>query len=407
MVNTTLLRRRTHGSPASVLARGLLTLAAASTVWLAGCSPAAGPAPEAEAPAPVVQEGQLRFAPGHPQLSLLGVVEARNAESVAVDLPARLVWDEERTQRIYPAFAGRVTSIRADLGQSVKAGSALATLASPDFGQAQADTAKARADQTLAEQALRRQRELFEAGIVARKDLEQAEADAARARAEVSRAAARTALYGGGSGVNQQLALTSGIDGWVVERNLNPGQEVRPDQSGPGVPALFVVTNPSSLWVQIDAREGDLASLRPGDSFTLQVAAYPGESFTGRVMATADTIDPSTRTLKVRGAVPNVDRRLKAEMLATVRVQQKRSKGVVVPAEAVVLSGSSHAVYLQRAPGVFEPHPVKLSHEGPREVIVSEGIAAGDKVVTQNVLLLARLFQVGSEAAVAKKDAAK
>ncbi|EER58583.1 efflux transporter, RND family, MFP subunit [Acidovorax delafieldii 2AN] len=240
---------------------------------------------------------------------------------------------------------------------------------------------------------------------MARKDLEQTEADAARAQAEVARAAARTSLYGGGAAVNQQLAISASMGGVVVERNLNPGQEVRPDQSGPGTPALFVVTDPSSLWVQIDARESDLASLRPGDAFTLQVSAYPGETFTGRVTATADAIDPGTRTLKVRGLVPNAERRLKAEMLATAHVNENRSSGVVVPAEAVTLSGTAHTVYVQREPGAFEPRTVTLGHEGPREVVVATGLSAGDKVVTQNVLLLARQFQSALEDATVKKDA--
>lgn len=386
--------------------RGLVAAAAlgAACALLPGCGKSAADAATAPAePAPpVVQSGQLHFPSGHPQLALLGTVEARAAKDVAVDLPARLVWNEERTQRIYPAFAGRVTTIQADLGQSVKAGAPLALLASPDFGQAQADTAKAQAGQAFAQQSLRRQRELFEAGIIARKELEQAQADAAGAQAEVARAAARTRLYGSASGVNQQLALSSGIGGVVVERNLNPGQEVRPDQSGP---ALFVVTDPTSLWVQIDARESDLASLRPGDPITLQVPAYPGATFTGKVTATADAIDPGTRTIKVRGVVPNPDRRLKAEMLATARVQESRAGGVVVPASAIVLDGTQHVVYVRREPGVFEPRKVELAQEGPAEVIVASGLQPGDAVVNQNALLLSRQFQSMTEDAAAAKKA--
>ncbi len=369
-----------------------LGAACACALLLAGCgkSGADTAAATPEPAPPVMQNGQLRFPSGHPQLALLGTVEARAAKDVAVDLPARLVWNEERTQRIYPAFAGRVTAIQADLGQSVKAGAPLALMASPDFGQAQADTAKAQAGQSLAQQSLKRQRELFEAGIIARKDLEQAEADAAGAQAEVARAAARTRLYGSASGVNQQLALAAGMGGVVVERNLNPGQEVRPDQSGP---ALFVVTDPTSLWVQIDARETDLASLRPGDPITLQVPAYPGATFTGKVTATADAIDPGTRTIKVRGVVPNADRRLKAEMLATARVQESRAGGVVVPASAIVLDGTRHIVFVRRESGVFEPRKVELAHEGPAEVLVASGLQPGEAVVNQNALLLARQFQ--------------
>lgn len=381
---------------------GLLALTLCAIAALQACGKPAPAAPPEAAP-PILQAAQLRFPPGHPQLAMLKTVAVRPSKELAVDLPARLVWNEERTQRIYPAFAGRVSALKADVGQRVQAGAPLALLASPDFGQAQADTAKAHAGQQLAQQALARSRELYAAGIIARKDLEQAEADAASARAESARAAARTSLYGGSGAVNQQLALTAGIAGTVVERNLNPGQELRPDQSGPGTPALFVVTDPASLWIQIDAHEGDLDSLVPGDGFSFEVPAYPGERFTGTVKATADAIDPATRTLKVRGEVPNPTRRLKAEMLATVRVMENRSNGFVIPAEAVVLDGKRHLVFVQRDAGVFEQRSVELGHEGQREVVVTSGLAANDKVVTQNVLLLQRQYAGMAEDAEGKK----
>lgn len=391
------------GSPAMIhphrrALRTALAAAACCALLLAGCGGDADSGKSAEAPpaAPIVQGRQLRFPPNHPQLALLTTVPATAASGLTVELPARLVWNEERTQRIYPPFGGRITAIGADVGQSVKPGTLLARIASPDFGQAQADTAKAQVDVGLSRKNLQRQRELFDAGIIARKDLEQAEADSARAQAEAARAAARTSLYGAGSAVNQQLGITSGIAGVVVERNLNPGQEVRPDQSGPGVPALFVVTDPSSLWVQIDAKEGDVASLRPGAGFTLQVAAYPGENFAGRVTAAADFIDPNTRTIKIRGLVANADRRLKGEMLATAQVKEAM-QGTVVPAGAVTLDGTRHTVYVQTQPGVFEPREVVPAHMGPAEVVLARGLAVGEQVVAQNALLLARLFTMARE----------
>lgn len=353
------------------------------------------PPPVAEAPQPIVQGKQVRFPAGHPQLSLLSVTAAIPAQAVPVELPAKLVWNEERTQRIFPAFAGRVASIKADVGQSVKPGTVLAQLSSPDFGMAQADTAKAQADAALTQKALQRQRELFEAGVVARKDLDQAEADASRAQAETARAYARTSLYGTSSGVNQQLQLNASIQGVVVERNLNPGQELRPDQSGPGIPAVFVVTDPTSLWVQIDARESEIATLKPGTVFELLVPALPSQKFEGRVMAASDFIDPATRTLKIRGLVANPERRLKAEMLATARVERVLPPGsVVIPAGAALLYGAKHRVFVQVQPGVFEPREVELIFEGPRQVVVAHGLAVGEQVVDNNSLLLARLFRL-------------
>ncbi len=368
----------------------LITL---SLALLAACTEAPTPAPEA--PAPILQGNQLRFAPGHPQLALLGMATAAPGKAVTVELPAKLVWNEERTQRIYPAFAGRVMAIKADVGQAVKSGSMLAQLASPDFGIAQADTAKAGAEARYSQKSLQRQRELFDAGIIARKDLDQAEFDAARTQAEIQRTQARTKLYGGsGGGVNQQLGLLATINGIVVERNLNPGQEVRPDQSGPGVPALFVVTDPTSLWVQIDARESEIGTLKIGSTFELVIPSLGGQKFDGRVTAAADYIDPATRTIKVRGVVANPDRLLKAEMLATARIERRLGAGVLIPSQAVSLLGVKHTVMVQTQPGVFESREVGLSYQGPKDTVVSRGLEVGEQVVSDNMLLLLREFRI-------------
>lgn len=378
-----------------LLKRTVLSLLVATA--LGACSEA--PTPEPVTPPPILQGNQLRFPAGHPQLALIGISTSTPGRAIAVDLPAKLVWNEERTQRIYPAFAGRISAIQADVGLIVKPGTVLAQLASPDFGMAQADTAKAQVDLQLAQKSLSRQKELFDAGIIARKDLEQAQADYARAEAESDRALARTKLYSAGTGINQQLAIKSTINGMVVERNLNPGQELRPDQSGPGIPALFVVSDPTSLWVQIDARDSEAATLRVGTNFELFITALPGQKFEGKVTATADFIDPTTRTIKVRGVIANPERRLKAEMLATARIQRQLGNGVIVPASAVILRGTKQFVFVQVQPGVFEPREVERSYEGAKEAVISRGLEVGEQVVSDNALLLGRQFRLASDEA--------
>lgn len=346
------------------------------------------------APQPIVQGQQLRFPAGHPQLALLGTTEAKAAESITLELPARLVWNEERTQRIYPAFAGRVLTLNADIGQSVNAGQVLATLASPEFGAAQADTAKAMADAQVADRALARHQTLFEADVISRKELDLTEADALRARAELARAQARTRMYGSSANtVNQQLGLAATVKGVVVERNLSAGQEVRPDQGGPGNLALFVVSDPSVLWVQIDAREADTASLKPGTKITLTLPNFPGQTFDAKITATGDFIDSNTRSIKVRAVIDNAQRMLKAEMLGTARIERKLTAGVLVPASAVQLRGTEHWAYVQTEPGVFEPRRVKLGYEGLQEVLIVDGVQANELVVKENSLLLAREFR--------------
>jgi cobalt-zinc-cadmium efflux system membrane fusion protein len=379
------------------MGRAVHTLPLLALLALAACKDAPPP-PTPEPPAPILQNKQLRFADGHPQAAQLEVVAAMPATTITLELPARLVWNEERTQRIYPAFAGRVTAIQADMGAVVQAGSTLALLASPDYGAAQADAAKARADLDFARKTLARQKELLDLGVAPRKDLEQAEADFARAQAELSRAQSRVTLYGSAATVDQKLALRSTLGGVVVERNLNPGQEVRPDQGGPGVPPLFVVSDPATLWVQIDAREGDVGTMTRGAAFELEVPALPGQRFEGRVTAVSDAIDATTRTVKVRGYVPNANRTLRAEMLATARFQRSVGSGVMVPAQAVRLTtNAGHSVFVQAAPGVYEPRDVKIAWQGPKQVLVSRGLEVGEQVVSGNMLLLARMYRLAQD----------
>ncbi len=375
--------------------RPLLQAACLSALaFLSACQDKTGPA--ATIPQPIIESNRLRYPAEHPQLKLLVSVAAKSAQSLTVELPARLVWNEEKTQRIYPAFAGRVGRITADVGQSVVAGQVLAQLASPEFGAAQADTTRAQADARLAQQNLQRQRELFEAGVVARKDLESAEAEAARILAEVARAQARTHLYGSSAGVNQQLGLRTDIAGTVVERNLNPGQEVRPDNV---TTPLFTVSDPGSLWVLIDAQEADLRDLRPGAHIALVVPSLDAQSVQATVQAVTDQIDPSSRTIKVRAVVANPKRLLKNEMLARARYERQVAQSLEVPASAVFLRGNQHYVFVQGSPGLFEPRDVTVLHEGPQRVLVSAGLKEGEQVVSENGLLLARELRLAQEAA--------
>jgi len=367
------------------------------TLWLAtlvvgGCSEPVRPTPALAGP--VIQGDLLQYPPDHPQIALLTTQAAVSATDVAVDLPARIVWNEDRTQRVFSAFAGRVSSIDVAVGQSVVKGQALAHLSSPEFGAAQAETSLAQTNLGLATQVLDRQQSLFDVGVVARKDLEQAAAEKARAQAELKRAQARTDLYGSKSAAQQQLVLRSDVPGVVVERNITTGQEIRPDST---TQALFVISDPSKLWVQIDAQTPDMVDLKPWAQVQLTVPSLSDQSFSATVLAVADQIDPISRSIKVRALVDNPSRLLKSEMLARVRYSRKMTQGVEVPASAVFLVGKQHIVFVQTAKGVYGPRQVTLSQEGPVRVVLSQGLQPGEEVVVANGLLLARELRIAKE----------
>ena len=368
----------------------------AVAVLLLGCNEAAKPVAQAQLVAtqpPKVEGNSIVYSPGTPELAAIATAPVTDARAQPVSLSGRLVWNDNLTAQIHTPFAGRVTAISAQPGDLVKKGQILAMLASPDFGQAQSDARRAAADHRLAQQNVRRARELYQAGVISQKDLQSAEADYVRAQAELTRTAARLTLYGTASGaVDQQFAVTAPLSGFVVERNLSPGQEVRPDNPNPPVP-LFVLSDPASLWYQLDAQDLDLAYLKRGMTINLTSPAFAGETFAGTLDQIGDAIDPVSRTMKVRGHLANPQRKLKAGMFISAQIPREGQSALQVPSNAVFLQGDKYYSFVAVSPTRFTRREVKPGAESNGQMLIFAGLARGDKVVTDGALQLQQIMQ--------------
>jgi cobalt-zinc-cadmium efflux system membrane fusion protein len=272
----------------------------------------------------------------------------------------------------------------------VKARQTLAVLAAPELGVAQAEARKAEQDYALAQKNLTRVQELFSAGVAPAKDLQAAQADVARSSAERQRTAAKLKLYGKADNVDQSLALKTPIEGVVVERNLNPGQEVRPDSQGDK--PLFVVSDPARLWFLLDVAEKDIGVVKPGTEVSLSTTSLGDERVRGRIAHVAELVDPQTRTVKVRGTVEAHDERLKAEMYVVAELTLPAPGGFLVPAGAVYLRGEQHYVFVDQGNGRYLRRAVLLGPLADGQQVVLQGVAASDKVVVDGNLLLERLL---------------
>jgi cobalt-zinc-cadmium efflux system membrane fusion protein len=359
-------------------------IVAALLAALAACSEK----PEAPRASPVTVDGDRIVLSEPDKADFLKLATVEPDTGGHLRLPGRLVWNEERTARIVPQVPGRIRAITADTGATVKSGQPLAALVSPDYGEARADAHKAATDLRVAQQALARNRELRDAGIVAEKDWQQAEAEVARAAAEVARAARR--LDGLGGDGDGSYWLKSPLAGVVVERNLSPGMEYRPEQS---LPPLFVVTDPTSLWIQIEAGEADVAHLRPGEPLNVDVKHFPGERFAGVIRHVSDFVDPQTRTVRVRGEVPNPGRRLKGEMFVHAVVELPPTDVLRVPAAAVFLQGRQRFVFVAEGQGRYRRQPVDADNEHDGVLDVRKGLRMGDAVVVEGNLDLLKYFK--------------
>lgn len=366
---------------------------AAAGLLLAALLTACSPAPEpSKPPVPGVSiEGQtILFPKDSPQLATIRVVPALPERESFVRINGRIAWDESRTSRVHVPVAGRVTELRAAPGDAVARGGLLAVISSPDFGQTQAEARRAETDLALSERTLARTRELQQAGVVPTKDLQAAEADHARARAERDRTAARERLYGSARSIDQMYRLTAPVPGVVVDRHVNLGQEVRADQA-PEAP-LFLISDPTRLWVLLDVPESLAREVTVGESVRLAVPALPGEKFAAQVEYVADFIDPQTRMVRARAALENRARKLKAEMYVTAEIAVPPSQALRVPGIGLFLLEDRFYAFVEESPGRFTRRQVQAEEATLGFMRVISGLSAGDKVVADGALLLQQLL---------------
>jgi membrane fusion protein, heavy metal efflux system len=349
------------------------------------------PAQKSAVPQPRIEGQTVIFPAGSPQTAALQSEKIEPRREAVLRFNGRLVWDEDRTVRVFTPLGGRVRSISVRLGQEVRAGQTLAIIEAPELGTAQSEARKSEQDDALAQKNLARVTELLEAGVAPAKDLQAAQAEAARAAAERARTQARLKLYGNVAGtVDLLFALAVPISGVVVERNVNPGQELRPDsQSDKG---LFVVSDPTRLWFVLDVAEADIGAVKAGAEVKIGATMLGEDTITGKVANVADFVDPQTRTVKVRGAIENPGRRVKAEMFVNAELKVPSIRGFIVPTKAVYLRGEQSYVFVDAGEGRYVRKPVKLGPTTNGQQVVLEGLAAEEKVVVDGSLLLERLL---------------
>jgi membrane fusion protein, heavy metal efflux system len=361
----------------------------ASLLVLAGCNE---PADKAAALQPRVEGQAVIFPAGSPQLAALISEKIEARREAVMRFTGRLVWDEDRTVRVFSPLGGRVQTVGVALGETVRAGRTLAVIAAPELGSAQSEARKAEQDDALAQKSLARVEELAAAGVAPLKDVQAAQAEAARAAAEHSRTTSKLRLYGGASSaqVDQRFTLAAPIAGVVVERNLNAGQELRPDtQTDKG---LFVISDPSRLWFVLDVVEADVSAVRAGAEVQIGATMLGEDTLPGRITNVADFVDPQTRTVKVRGTIDNPGRRVKAEMFVTAELKVPSARGFIVPTKSVYLRGEQNYAFVDAGSGRFVRKPVRLGPTLNGHQVVLEGLAAEDKVVVDGALLLERLL---------------
>lgn len=305
--------------------------------------------------------------------------------TVQQKVAARVETDASRVARIGSPVEGRITQVLVYEGQRVHEGQVLAMLHSNALSDTQFAFVKAFSQARLAEQSAERARQLVQADVIGKAELQKREAEVLQNATEV--ASLRAQLHGLGMSesaiqklestrkLNSEYPLIASISGTVIERKVTIGQVVQPAD------LAFQIADLSNLWFVAEIPEEQSGSLAVGKTVIATIPAQPGESVTGKLTFVSPIVNPETRTVQARMNLPNPNGVFKPDMLASMTFENRPEKGLTVPTTAVVREDNKDHVFVQTAPNEFRLREVELGAEVADRRVVVSGLEAGDTVV--------------------------
>jgi len=286
----------------------------------------------------------------------------------------QVTFDETRVRSISPKIDGWVERLYVDFtGQYVAAGAPLFSVYSPMLVQAQEELLLAK----------RLQADIAGGSQNVRADATELLTSARRRLAYWDVPASDIARIEATGTVQRAITLRSPVGGFVVEKNVLQGQRIMAGDQ------LYKVADLGTVWVEGEVFEQDLSSVRLGQRAVAEVEAVPGEEFPGRITYVYPTVNPETRTARVRVELANPRLRLKPGMYATLRLTgTSGAVALTVPRTAVLSTGERNLVFVKRPDGKLEPRLVELGATTDDRLQILQGLAAGDTVVASATFLV-------------------
>lgn len=297
----------------------------------------------------------------------------------------RVEANEMRMARVSSPVSGRVVELEVVEGQHVKRGQVIAVVHSTELSAAQSGFLKAESQRRLAERAVERAKRLLDAGVIGEAELQRRDAELVQATAEFSSWRDQLQVLGMSQEalhklettrtVNSHAQVLATIDGTVMDRKVTIGQVVQAAE------VTFLLADLSSVWLVADIPEQSAGSIEVGKHVEAEIAALPGIPIRGKLTFVSATVNPETRTVRVRMDLPNPGRRYKPAMLATMFLKDGSQTEQVVPITAVVRENNRDYLFFETGPSTFVMRPVELAGEYDNRYVVASRLGEGEKIV--------------------------
>lgn len=295
-------------------------------------------------------------------------------------------YDQSRVDQIYSPVSGIIEDVKAELGARVSKGQVLGTIQSTDVSDLLRDYNQARSAFDIAKRNADNVEQLYQTRFASETDLSNAKKQVEIAQAEVSRTGQIMKLYGGAAGGKMPVfPVKAPISGYVVERNVNTGMQIRSDNNV----NLFTISDLKKVWILINVYESDVEQVKTGEPVTITTLAYPDKEFSGKITNIASVVDSDTKVLRARVELDNAEGLLKPDMFATIKLHiAKPEKLLAIPPKAVIFDSDHYYVIVDHGKEKYELRSIEILRNTSKFVYAKSGVKSGDQVVTEGSLLL-------------------
>ncbi|GAA4172919.1 efflux RND transporter periplasmic adaptor subunit [Sphingobacterium ginsenosidimutans] len=283
-------------------------------------------------------------------------------------------------------FAGRVVRSYVSLGQKVAVNTALFSISSSDYFDAQRTYLEAKQTYALAANVLKRQKDLLSHGVGTQKELEEAETNFAISNTTLNNATAALKIYDNNPAqvvLGQPLLVRSPIHGEILSNTIVLGQYNKED-----APALLRIAELSKVWVSAYIKEKDLGAIDQIRSVEVRIDNQPTKRLQGKIVHINQFVDEANRNIEVLVECDNKDRLLKPGMYVNTQFEQLAAASIFIPAKAVLQFNDKSFVWVQLAPHTFMRRYVQTGVTENEQIQIIQGLSNGEQIIGEGAFYL-------------------
>jgi len=305
-------------------------------------------------------------------------------------LSGKITFNEDNVVKIFPVVSGHIADVKVSLGDYVEKGKVLAVIRSSDMANYFNEFKSSQSELAIAKKNLEVTSNMRSSGVSSEKDYLVAQNEYQKALAQFNKISEVLKINGSSFLANDTTGsgyvIKAPISGFVVEKNISVGMDLRPDASD----NLFTISDLKEVWAVANVFESDIAKIKIGSAVEATTLSYPDKKFIGNVDKISNILDPETKVMSVKIHLKNSDYTLKPGMFADIKIRfTENKKMLAIKTNSIIFDDNKSYLLRYRGKCNVTIQQVNIFESiYDKSFIESDSLRIGDIAILRNGLFI-------------------